>query len=133
VEDISAQVTDEVLTWDGVSRHEHRFGGVELRLGRRELGHIHPAPSTGTAWADFPFTARIREMLIETGRVTPHKFGVTGWVSRDLDDPEAVVELFRLAYERAQVAQAVRASRQQRGEAVSGDVPARDHDPDPTA
>jgi hypothetical protein len=21
--------------------HEHRFGGVEFRLGRRELGHLH--------------------------------------------------------------------------------------------
>jgi hypothetical protein len=128
MEDIAAQVTAEILTWEGVSRHEHRFGGVEFRLGKRELGHIHTE-----GWADFPFTARIRNMLVETGRVTPHKFGVTGWVSRDLDDPEEVVELFRLSYERAQVAQAVRASREQLGEAVSGDVAAGDDDPDAPA
>jgi hypothetical protein len=128
MEDIAARVTAEVLTWEGVSQHEHRFGGVELRLGRRELGHLHLE-----GWADFPFTARIREMLIETGRVTPHRFGVDGWVSRDLDEPDEVVELFRLSYERAQVAQAVRASREQLGEAVGGDIAAGDDDPDPVA
>jgi hypothetical protein len=128
VEDIAAQLTAEILTWDGVSRHEHRFGGVEFRLGKRELGHVHPE-----GWADFPFTARIRDMLVETGRVTPHKFGVAGWVSRDLNDLDEVVELFRLSYERAQVAEAVRASREQLGEAVSGDVAAGDDDPDTRA
>ena len=129
-QDIAARVTAEILTWDGASQHVHRFGGVELRLGDRELGHLHTATANDAAWADFPFTARIREMLIETGRVTPHRFGVTGWVSRDLDDPAEVVELFRLSYERARVAQAVRASREQLGESFGADIPAGDHDPD---
>jgi hypothetical protein len=128
VEDNAARVIAEILTWEGVSRHEHRFGGVELRLGKRELGHIHLE-----GWADFPFTSRIREMLIETGRVTPHRFGVAGWVSRDVDDPDEVVELFRLSYERAQVAEAVRPSRDQLGEAGSADVAAGDDDADPVA
>jgi hypothetical protein len=128
MEDIAAQVAAEILTWDGVSSHEHRFGGDEFRLGKRELGHIHPE-----GWADFPFPPRIRAMLVETGRVTPHRFGVAGWVSRDLDEPDEVVELFRLSYERAQVAEAVRRSREQLREAVGGDVAARDDDPDPAA
>jgi hypothetical protein len=128
VEDIAAQVTAEILTWEGVTRHAHRFGGVEFRLGNRELGHIHPE-----GWADFPFTARIRDMLVETGRVTPHRFGVAGWVSRDLDQPDEVVELFRLSYERARVAQAVRASREQLGKSPGGDVAAGDDDPDARA
>jgi hypothetical protein len=125
VEDNAAWVAAEVATWEGVSQHPHRFGGVELRLGKRELGHIHRE-----GWADLPFTARIRKMLVDTGRATPHKFGVTGWVSRDLDDPAEVVELFRLSYERARVAQAVRASREQLGESFGADIPAGDHDPD---
>ncbi len=128
MEDIAARVTTEILSWPGVSQHEHRFGGAEFRLGNRELGHIHLE-----GWADFPFTARIREMLVETGRVTPHKFGVTGWVSRDLDDPDEVVELFRLSYERAQVAEAVRASREESGEPIGGDVAAGDDDSDAPA
>jgi Family of unknown function (DUF5519) len=30
-----------VASWDGVTTHDHRFGGIEFRVGRRELGHLH--------------------------------------------------------------------------------------------
>jgi hypothetical protein len=100
VEDIRARIEREVGSWEGVGVHPHRFGGVEFRLGKRELGHLHES------WADLPFTTRIREMLIETGRAEPHRFGVTGWVSHELDDD--AIELFRLGYERARVAEARR-------------------------
>jgi hypothetical protein len=118
VEDIRELIEREVGSWEGVTVHAHRFGGVEFRVGKRELGHLHET------WADLPFTSRIREMLVETGRAEPHKFGVRGWVSRDLDDE--VIELFRLSYERARVAQNVRASRDQLGEASGADVPTGD-------
>ena len=120
MQDIRESIEREVGSWEGVTVHPHRFGGVEFRLGKRELGHLH---ETG---ADLPFTSRIREMLVQTGRAEPHRFGVRGWVSRNLDDK--VVELFRLSYERARVAQNVRASRDQLGEAGSADVPAGDDD-----
>jgi hypothetical protein len=123
VEDI-ASIEREVASWDGVTVHAHRFGGIEFRLGKRELGHIHPG-----GWADLPFTRRIREMLVETGRAEPHRFGVQGWVSRDLD--EEVVELFRLSYERALVARRVRDSRNELGEARGPDVAAGDDHTDP--
>lgn len=102
MEDIRARIEQEVGSWEGVTVHPHRFGGVEFRLGKRELGHLH------RTWADLPFTARIREMLLETGRAQPHRAGVNGWVSVDLED---AIELFRLSYERAQVARAARESR----------------------
>jgi hypothetical protein len=102
MEDIRARIEQEVGSWEGVTVHPHRFGGVEFRLGRRELGHLHQS------WADLPFTARIREMLLETGRATPHRAGVNGWVSVELED---AVELFRLSYERAQVTRAAREAR----------------------
>ena len=102
MEDIRARIEQEVGSWDGVTVHPHRFGGVEFRLGKRALGHLHPT------WADLPFTARIRGMLLETGRAEPHRAGVNGWVSVGLPD---AVELFRLSYERAQVARAVRRAR----------------------
>jgi hypothetical protein len=124
MQDIAVRIEQEVGSWEGVSVHPHRFGGVEFRLGRRELGHIH----TG-GWADLPFTRRIRAMLVETGRAEPHRFGVAGWVSATLDDE--TVELFRLSYERARVAQAVRESREQLGEAGGADVAARDDHADP--
>ncbi len=102
MEDIRARIEQEVGSWPGVSVHPHRFGGVEFRLGKRELGHLHET------WADLPFTARIREMLLETSRAEPHRAGVNGWVSVELGD---AIELFRLSFERAQVARAVREAR----------------------
>jgi hypothetical protein len=102
VEDIGARIEREVTSWPGVTVHARRFGGREFRLGRRELGHLH-----GARRADLPFPPRIRDMLVETGRAEPHHvLPESGWVSRQIraDDVDEVVELFRLAYERAQVA-----------------------------
>jgi hypothetical protein len=105
-----SMIAREVASWDGVTSAPHRFGGVELRLGRRELGHLH-----GDALADLPFPRRIADMLVETGRAERHRLlPDSGWVTRRIrgeEDVEAVVELFRLAHERAQVAAAVRATR----------------------
>ncbi|HZP74001.1 MAG TPA: luciferase family protein [Gaiellaceae bacterium] len=112
MEDIAERIEQEVASWDGVSTHEHRFGGVEFRLGRREIGHLH-----GARWADLPFQRGVRDMLVETGRAQPHHvLPQTGWVSkhiRDDGDVAEVIELFRLSYERARIAQAVRESRLQ--------------------
>jgi hypothetical protein len=109
MEDIAGRIEREVGSWDGVTTRPHRFGGLEFRLGRRELGHLH-----GERWADLPFHKRIRDMLVETGRAQPHHvLPHTGWVSkqiRDDADADAVVELFRLGYERALIAENVRRS-----------------------
>jgi hypothetical protein len=129
VEDIRDRIRRQICAWEGVSAHPHRFGGTEFRLGKRELGHLHDG-DPADMWADLPFTRRIREMLIETGRAERHRFGVEGWVSHDLD--EEVVELFRLSYERARIAQKVRDSRsEQLGEARRADVPAAQDHADP--
>jgi hypothetical protein len=120
-----ARIRSEVGSWDGVSVHPHRYGGIEFRLGGRELGHLH-----GERWVDLPFPRRIRDMLVETGRASPHHvLPHTGWVSRQISDEADVddtIELFRLSYERAQVARKVKESREQSREAVGADVPAGD-------
>jgi hypothetical protein len=109
MEDIAGRIESEVASWEGVTVHPHRFGGVEFRLGRRELGHLH-----GSRWADLPFQRGIRDMLVETGRAQPHHvLPDTGWVSKQIaseEDVAEVIELFRLSYERARVAANVRAS-----------------------
>jgi hypothetical protein len=99
VKDIRA----EVESWEGVSTHAHRFGGVEFRLGRRELGHLYGDPPR---LADLPFHRRIRNMLVETGRALPHHvLPDSGWVPiRTDEDAAETIELFRLSYERARVA-----------------------------
>ena len=102
----SGRIEREVTSWEGVTVHPHRFGGVEFRLGKRELGHLH-----GDRLADLPFKRTIRDMLVETGRARPHHvLPESGWVSKPIEtdeDVDEVIELFRLSYERARVAQAV--------------------------
>src|SRR6476661_5669667 len=96
---ITAQITREVAGWKGVSVSPHRFGGVEFKVGRRELGHLH-----GSRLADLPFPRRIRDELVESQRVEPHHvLPDTGWVSfriRTGEDVPAAIALFRLNYER---------------------------------
>ncbi|HLM34728.1 MAG TPA: luciferase family protein [Gaiellaceae bacterium] len=112
MEDIRARIRTEVESWEGVTTHPHRFGGVEFRLGKRELGHLHGDPPR---LADLPFKRTIRDMLVETGRALPHHvMPESGWVSkpiRNADDAAEAIELFRLSYERARVAASVAATR----------------------
>jgi hypothetical protein len=110
MDNISGRIEQEVGSWDGVTTHPHRFGGLSFRIGRRELGHLH-----GDRWADLPFQRRIRDMLVETGRAQAHHvLPHTGWVSkqiRDEDDVREVIELCRLGYERALVAERIRSEK----------------------
>ena len=77
----------------------HRYGGIEFRLGRRELGHLH-----GSRLADLPFPVAVRNQLVANGRVKPHHIlPDSGWVSRwirEEADATDVIKLFRMNYER---------------------------------
>jgi hypothetical protein len=93
------RIAAEVQSWPGVTSGAHRFGGLEFRLGRRELGHLH-----GDRFADLAFPRRIRDELVASGRARPHHvLPDSGWVTVpiDRDDVGAVIDLFRLAYDRA--------------------------------
>jgi hypothetical protein len=102
-ESIQDQIVREVSSWSGVSLSPHRFGGLEFRVGRRELGHLH-----GSRLADLPFPVRVREELVAAGKATLHHvLPQSGWVSyyiRDAGDVLHVVDLFRLNYDRPWVA-----------------------------
>jgi hypothetical protein len=93
------RIKAELVTWPGVTAEPHRFGGVEYRYGRKEMGHVH-----GDRLADLPFPRRIRDQLIAAGRAQPHHvLPETGWVSRwisSADEAEEVVALFRINYDR---------------------------------
>ena len=92
------RIAAEVGAWEGVTVHPHRFGGVEFRVGRRELGHLH-----GSRLADLPFPVRVRERLAAEGKAQPHHvLPESGWVSvpiRTDADVQRVVDLFRMNYE----------------------------------
>jgi hypothetical protein len=94
------RITATVGSWPEVELGPHRFGGVEFRLGRRELGHLH-----GDRIADLPFPRRVRDELIAAGHARPHHvLPESGWVTFPIAEPgdvDRVIELFRLSYERA--------------------------------
>ncbi|MGH2443903.1 MAG: luciferase family protein [Chloroflexota bacterium] len=97
---IANQIRSAVESWDGVSSHSHRFGGVEFRAGGRELGHLH-----GDELADLLLPKRVHDQVISDGRARPHHvLPQSNWVSVYLHDPaqvQDVVDLLRAAYERA--------------------------------
>ena len=88
-----------VSSWPGVSAEPHRFGGIEYRYGRKELGHVH-----GDRLADLPFPRRIHDELVASGRAELHHvLPDTGWVSRfisNADEADDVIALFRINYDR---------------------------------
>ena len=97
---VAVAIEEELTSWDGVTAHPHRFGGVEFRLGRRELGHLH-----GDRFADLPFPRRLRDQLVAEGRARPHHvLPDSGWVTVPMDDPEALTALFRITYDRVTAA-----------------------------
>ena len=96
---IQQEIVREVSGWPDVTVQPHRFGGLEFRLGRRELGHLH-----GSRLADLPFPVHVRERLVAAGEAERHHIlPESGWVSfhiHDASDIARVVALFRLNYDR---------------------------------
>jgi hypothetical protein len=96
---IIGKIKNEILSWPHVTAAPHQFGGIEFRLDKRELGHIH-----GGRLADLPFPMNIRNELVNSGRASPHHIlpqsgWISYWIERDEDDVPAVIELFRMRYE----------------------------------
>src|SRR5512147_1140148 len=90
-------ITQALLSWEGVSTAPHRFGGVEYRLGTRELGHIH-----GDQLVDIPFPKKVRDEIVSAGLAEPHHIlPETGWVSfylRGEDDVQSAIALLHRSY-----------------------------------
>ena len=105
------RIEAEVTSWRGVEAGSHRFGGIEFRYGRRELGHLH-----GDRFADLPAGKPVKEELIAAGRARPHHvLPDSGWVTVPIGDEageRTVVELLRSAYERALEQERRRTARQ---------------------
>ncbi|HEX9332542.1 MAG TPA: luciferase family protein [Anaerolineales bacterium] len=91
-------ITQTLVSWSGVSTASHRFGGVEYRLGTRELGHIH-----GDHLIDVPFPKKVRDEIVNAGLAEPHHIlPETGWVSfylREEEDVQKAIALLRRSYE----------------------------------
>ena len=101
------RIAEKVASWEGVTAEAHRFGGTEFRVGRRELGHVH-----GDYQADIVFPMKVRNRLIEEGKVEEHHFVPnSGWITfrfKKEHDVETAVELFRLSYDFARERQLIK-------------------------
>ena len=96
---ILASIQKQILSWPNVTAELHRFGGLEFKFNKRELGHLH-----GERVADLPFPMTTRNELVNSGRVSPHHVlpqsgWVSYWINNGEGDVSAVVELFRMRYE----------------------------------
>ena len=107
-ETIAHLIEHEVASWPGVTVAAHRFG-VEFKVGRRELGHLH-----GSRLADLPFPVKIRERLVADRKAQRHHvMPESGWISfyiRDVSDASDAIALFRLNYDRPWLAEIDRAT-----------------------
>lgn len=96
----SKQIIDEVTSWPGVEAGPGRRGELAIRVGRREVGHLH-----GDRAAHFSFPKRVWAELFEQGRVVHHpvfpgREGPAARAIRDERDVRDVIELMRLNYAR---------------------------------
>jgi hypothetical protein len=97
----SQRIVDEVTSWPGMSAVPGSRGELSLRLGRREIGHLH-----GDHAAHFGFPKDVWGVLRAQGRIVPHPAfpDQPGWAARRIagdDDVRDVIALLRLNYDRA--------------------------------
>ena len=96
----SQQIIEIVASWPGVTTASGNLGELSFRVGRRELGHLH-----GDTAAHFGFPRQVWIKLYKDGRIEPHPVFVdlVGPAARRIQAPsdiQAVIDLFRLNYER---------------------------------
>ena len=95
----SEVIRQELLSWKGVTMHEHNFVTVVFYVDGIEMGHLH-----GDSIADLQFPTRLGKKLVREGNVSPHHIiPKSGWVSHEIlnaKDVETVIELFRFQYNR---------------------------------
>jgi hypothetical protein len=97
----SQQITETVTAWPGVTAADGSRGEWSLRLGKRELGHLH-----GDRTAHLFFPKPVWQELRAEGRIEPHPVfpDREGPASRRIesqDDIDDVIALMRLSYDRA--------------------------------
>ncbi len=96
---VAERIISEALSWPGVYRVKGQFGSVVLRVGRRELGHLH-----GDAVADVPIPPKLLDQLVKDGVALEHqRRHDAGWVTVPLETEagaQQALSLLRTNYER---------------------------------
>lgn len=95
----SETIKKELLSWKGVTVHEHNFVSMIFHINGIEMGHLH-----GDSVADLQFPISVSKKLVREGYVMPHDIiSKSGWVSHEIQndkDVKAVIDLFRFQYNR---------------------------------
>jgi hypothetical protein len=96
----SEQIIAEVTSWPGITTAQGRRGELSLRLGRREIGHLHGDRSAHFSfpkaeWAELHAQGRIVEHPVFPGRIGPAARRI-----ESAGDVADVIELLRLNYHR---------------------------------
>ncbi|MCG6915219.1 DUF5519 family protein [bacterium BMS3Abin03] len=98
VKDASKKIHEAIMKYKDICSGDHRFGGTEYKLGKREIGHVH-----GDHLVDIPFPIKIRNELVESGEAQPHHIlPDSGWVSVHLnkeEDVDRAINLLKRSYE----------------------------------
>jgi hypothetical protein len=97
----SERIVEEATSWPGVEAVNGDRGELSLRLGRREIGHLH-----GDRVAHFGFPKSVWHELHDAGRIDYHPVfpGRPGFGARlieDEADERDVIAILRLNYDRA--------------------------------
>jgi luciferase-like monooxygenase len=95
----SERILEQVTAWDGVTTAPGQRGELSIRVGRKEIGHLH-----GSHAAHFAFPRQVWRDLLDEGRVVKHPIDRDGLAARRIesdDDVAEVIALLRMNYERA--------------------------------
>ena len=95
------RITDEATSWPGVEAVRGSRGELSLRLGKRELGHLH-----GDHALHIGFPRAVWHRLHDEGRIDYHPVfpGKPGYAARRIDGEEDVADaiaLLRINYDRS--------------------------------
>ena len=96
----SERITEEVLSWPGMTAVHGARGEWSFRLGRREIGHLH-----GDRVMHAGFPRAVWHRLHDQGRIDYHPVfpDKPGYASRRIDSEEDirdVIALLRINYHR---------------------------------
>ena len=99
--DAGERIINEVSSWEGVETAPGSRGELSIKVGRREIGHLH-----GDHAAHFFFPKELWQVLIEENRIVPHpvfpdKQGPAQRGIETEEDVRDVIELLRFNYDLA--------------------------------
>jgi MFS family permease len=109
---IAEAIKREILSWPDVTVQPHRFGGIDFRVGAKEIGHLHgenmvdlPLPlNAALASSSNKLTGVPKEGRETEGSLPPHDaYPESKWINywiKGEDDVPRVIALFRLQYDR---------------------------------